>query len=463
MNSRFKALVYFLFLSISGFLVFLVTAIPFLFISTFSKLTKVLQNKKDHSSMEERRKTVLVTGAPHTKGLQICRILSSAGHHVILADMKKFKLSAARFSNCVQKWYTLPDVVPGESEGYRRTINEIINKEAVDWWIPVSHTCTAVVDTAVKKTLEITNPFVKVLSIDNIETADLLDDKIQFLEEARSMGLPVPSFYKIACCQDVIELFNKGVFKDCHYFLKPLSPYSQDRINFVRIPDNHSELESYLKSYQNKISAETPYFVSEFVQGDEYTGNVIAKNGKIYIYTSNPSSPMQIDYDDASEKIEIFKWVQEYVSKKKLSGSLCFDFKEHPMTGAMMAFECNPRLHSCIVLMNSRKKEAAEAIYRALEGGDNNNLDNIDDVIAVPDPNQKHIYWFHNELGKLLHGENLFKVVSTIIRGTDAVWDVNDPLPFLLLPHLQITSLLWEKIFDGQQWSIVNFCLGQLR
>ena len=44
------------------------------------------------------------------QGLQICRILKSAGHRVILADLRKFRFSAARFSNSVDKWITLPDL-----------------------------------------------------------------------------------------------------------------------------------------------------------------------------------------------------------------------------------------------------------------------------------------------------------------------------------------------------------------
>ena len=44
------------------------------------------------------------------QGLQICRILKSAGHRVILADLSKFQFSAARFSNSVDKWVTLPDL-----------------------------------------------------------------------------------------------------------------------------------------------------------------------------------------------------------------------------------------------------------------------------------------------------------------------------------------------------------------
>ena len=50
----------------------------------------------------------------------------------------------------------------------------------------------------------------QVLSIDNVETATMLDDKILFLEEVKAMGLAVPEFHKIACINDVIDLCKKG-------------------------------------------------------------------------------------------------------------------------------------------------------------------------------------------------------------------------------------------------------------
>ena len=46
------------------------------------------------------------------------------------------------------------------------------------------------------------------------------------------------------------------------------------------------------------------------LQGNEWTGNVIAREGRIHLYTSNPSSPMQIDYVDGSSKTEIFRWIE---------------------------------------------------------------------------------------------------------------------------------------------------------
>ena len=62
----------------------------------------------------------------------------------------------------------------------------------------------------------------------------------------------------------------------------------------------------------------------------------------------------------------------------------------------MFAIECNPRPHSNITLMDTRRQQAAEAIYRAMETGDMNNKADKQ-TIALPDPSQKHIIWTYNE------------------------------------------------------------------
>ena len=57
-------------------------------------------------------------------------------------------------------------------------------------------------------------------------------------------------------------------------------------------------------------------------------------------------------------------------------------------------------------------------------------------------------------------------VMRTVLGSRDAVWDSSDPLPFFLLPHLQIPSQLVTRLAQGEAahpWTIVNYCLGQLR
>ena len=148
---------------------------------------------------------------------------------------------------------------------FQEGIKTIIRDEAVDWWLPVSHTTTAITDTQVKTELE-EAARVKVLGPNSVEITEMLDDKIAFLEEARSLNLPVPDYFQISSCEDVHKLCRQGIFFGRHFFLKPLNPYSEDRVCFDRIPDNEAELPSFLQNYQNKITKNTPYFVSEFIQ-----------------------------------------------------------------------------------------------------------------------------------------------------------------------------------------------------
>ena len=75
-----------------------------------------------------------------------------------------------------------------------------------------------------------------------------------------------------------------------------------------------------------------------FLQGPEYTGNCVSSNGKLTLFTCNPSSPIQIAYDVARGKQEtIYKWVREFCERKKITGNICFDFMEDKATGSLIS------------------------------------------------------------------------------------------------------------------------------
>lgn len=194
----------------------------------------------------------------------------------------------------------------------------------MDWWLPVSHTTTAITDTAVKTELEQEAARVKILGPDSVQVTEMLDDKIAFLEEARSLNLPVPDYYQISSCQDVVNLcrqgkipntiifvsihsdFYIGIFCGRHFFLKPLNPYSEDRVCFDRIPDNEAELKSFLQNYQSKISANSPYFVSEFVQ----VLFCFSKLASIY-YANNHNSIARFAFISKHERCNLLQHLQD--------------------------------------------------------------------------------------------------------------------------------------------------------
>ena len=47
-------------------------------------------------------------------------------------------------------------------------------------------------------------------------------------------------------------------------------------------------------------------------------------------------------------------------------------------------------------------------------------------------------------------------------EGADAVFDWSDPLPFLVLHHVQIPLLLWRSLLQGKDWVKIDFNIGKL-
>ncbi len=47
-------------------------------------------------------------------------------------------------------------------------------------------------------------------------------------------------------------------------------------------------------------------------------------------------------------------------------------------------------------------------------------------------------------------------------EGTDAVFDRADPLPYLVLHHVQIPLLLLRSLRSGGAWSRIDFNIGKL-
>ena len=77
--------------------------------------------------------------------------------------------------------------------------------------------------------------------------------------------------------------------------------------------------------------------------------------------------------------------------------------------------------------------------------------------------NQTEVYWFFQELNKLISGESSLKRMLNLIRnGQDAVWCVDYPFPFLVLNFVQIPWLLLNATVNGTVWSTINFCLRQV-
>ena len=133
-----------------------------------------------------------------TKALQLARSFHSAGHRVILVESAKYRFTGHRFSRAVDAFYCVPE--PG-APGYADALLDVVCRELVDVFVPVSSPAASVHDADARELLD---PFCEVLHVDSA-TVRSLDDKAEFSRVAASLGLRVPDFRRITDPQQVID------------------------------------------------------------------------------------------------------------------------------------------------------------------------------------------------------------------------------------------------------------------
>ena len=72
----------------------------------------------------------------------------------------------------------------------------------------------------------------------------------------------------------------------------------------------------------------------------------------------------------------------------------------------------------------------------------------------------KEIFWLFHELQNLILGQKSFdSFLDTLQHGQDAVWSIEDPLPFFALHYIQTPILFAHAILNGKVWNKVDFRL----
>ena len=386
------------------------------------------------------RRTVLVSGGKMTKALELCRAFHDAGHRVVLVESAKYRLSGHRFSRGVDVFRTVPD---SSSEDYAEALLEIVEQEHVDVYVPVCSPASSVPDARAKSLLsgrcEVLHP----------DAADVerLDDKYQFFRAARLLGLPVPDTHRVTDPQQVLDFDFSGATRP--YVLKSIAYDPVHRLDLTRLPFGPvDEMAAFVRSLP--ISADNPWILQEFVEGTEYCTHGTVRDGRLTVYCCCESSAFQVNYATV-DRPEIRAWVERFVEALGVTGQLSFDFIEDA-DGTPYAIECNPRTHSAITLFHGH--HGLSSAYLSDE--------DLFSGVVVPDSDARPTYWLYQELWRLAVAPERLSRLRTILGGRDAIFDWDDPLPFLMVHHLQIPALLLGNLRRGGSWLRIDFNIGKL-
>ncbi len=152
---------------------------------------------------------------------------------------------------------------------------------------------------------------------------------------------------------------------------------------------------------------------------------------------------------------DIFQWVQQFVKALNLTGQISLDVIQ-TKDGKVYPVECNPRTHTAITMFYNHPGVADAYIQ-----------DSKDDrkPPIEPLPESKPTYWTYHELWRLTGIRSWGQLkgwFNKIIKGTDGIFQVNDPLPFLMVHHWQIPLLLLNNMRKLKGWVKIDFNIGKL-
>jgi len=389
-------------------------------------------------------KNILIAGARMTKTLQLARSFHAAGHRVILIDTDKYWLSGNQYSNAVAGFYTVPD--PNQDiDGYIQALHAIALAEKINFFIPTAIFAVIHYDEQGKPPLP---ECVEFFHFD-ADVTKMLDDKFAFAETARSFGLSVPKSFLIT---DPEQVLNFDFSHDLHKYILKSIPYdSVRRLNLTKLPcDTPAETAAFVKSLP--ISEDKPWIMQEFIPGKEYCTHTTVRSGESRMYCCCESSSFQVNYENV-DLPEIKQWASHFATQLGKTGQLSFDFIQ-AVDGTVYAIECNPRTHSAITMFYNHRGVADAYLGKQ--------------PLAEPMQPEAHsqpTYWLYHELWRLNEirsFKQLFSAFRNISRGKDAIFEVSDPLPFLMVHHWQIPLLLLDNLRRLKGWIRIDFNIGEL-
>ncbi len=389
-----------------------------------------------------RRRTVLVSGGKMTKSLVLARAFHAAGHRVVLVESRRYRLTAHRFSRAVDAFH----VVPHETEAtYADGLLRVVREEGVDAYVPVCSPASSQADADAAAALEAAGCEVVHLGPEDLRR---VDDKHAFHRAASELGLPVPETHRITDPEQVVDFdfaANPGP-----YVLKSIAYDPVHRLDLTPLPrPTPAETAAFVRSLP--ISPERPWILQELLVGQEYCTHGTVRDGRLQVYVCCESSAWQLRYEMV-DKPAIRAWVERFVAAGHLTGQLSFDFIEDA-AGVVRAIECNPRTHSAITLLEGHPDLAAAYLEDAPDGA----------VPLEPPTGAPPTHWTYHELWLgLRHPRTLRTRLRVLGRGTDAVFRASDPVPFWVLHHLHVPSLLLGNLRRSRPWLKIDLNIGKL-
>ncbi len=413
-------------------------------LTAIALLRSIILKPFQSRTIADSPQTILINGGKMTKALQLARSFHKAGHRVILVESHEYWLMGNRYSWAVDRFYTVPNL---QAEEYPQALLKIVQQEGVNVYVPVSSPEGSYYDAKAKSVL---SPHCTVMHVD-VETLQRLDDKYELATASEALGLRVPKSYRITNPQQVID-FD---FSDAQrpYIIKSIPYDCVHRFDLTKLPcATPAETAAFVNSLP--ISESKPWIMQEYIPGQEYCTHSTVRNGHLQLHCCCKSSAFQLNYQNV-DRPDIENWIRQFAKSLNLTGQVSFDFIEAADDGEIYAIECNPRTHTAITMFYNHP-DVAKAYLEP---------DPLPQTVQ-PLASSRPTYWIYHERWRLVthlwSPKRVYERLKIIAQGKDAIFEWDDPLPFLMVHHWHIPLLLWGNLRQPKEWIKIYFHSGIL-
>lgn len=376
------------------------------------------------SERYRKKRTVLISGGSTIQALHLARNFYSAGARVVVCEIDGL-FALARFSTAVNKFYSVPKPTSDQQQNYVRALCEIVDKEKVAYYIPVSSSTSAYYDAVAKPHLELLGCS---CFCPGIKEVWALDDTLEVLKRCEKMGISVPLYHAIISKDDVLKLYETGEIRTGRYMMSTAGPSGLRERAKMALPPTRADLK-----LPQDISEQRPWVVVQDMEGDHYLTCTTVKESKVVANVT-----CLLDEDSKGlvpvENKEITQWLNNFFSKlnllRPITGHISFRFvisKNNntivPLSsrvGVSLPYICYTTVHPRLVWKPCKHFSRQNSGPLIVENGR---------------------YWMHETVANTLRNptvETVTRLVGTVLDKREVLFTMWDPLPYCAYYHMQL-------------------------
>ncbi|XP_072949894.1 uncharacterized protein [Epargyreus clarus] len=263
-------------------------------------------------------RTVLISGGSSVQALHLARNFHSAGARVVAFEIEG-QFALLKYSAAVHNFYTVPRPNPADPLAYARALKEIVERESVVFYVPVSSSTPAYYDALAKPHLEVIGCQCFIPCARDVVA---LDDPLEMIRVCRIAGLATPQFWVITNEEDVRLWYESGASKEGRHFIASAGARGgRDRLRFV-MPEEKSHFR-----FPREISAEKPWVIVREPKGEKMiTCTTLKESRAVNNVTCRIDAAKRGLVPQRDEEADA--WVQRFVScltpSRPMTGHISF-------------------------------------------------------------------------------------------------------------------------------------------